>query len=329
MSEHKEISSYLSDSSRRMVLSQIISFSRSVSATELLNRLPITNRSTIYNILDRLTELNLIRRQEIKLGSSNRVFYSPNHELLSSEFFRNLLLEHEDIEWPAKLSFDFQYTWDDFPDCLILGDSFKLKVVYGSWMTDAASTIDALYTPEIVQMLTYWAQKIKKIPIDKILIESLLDYQTTQVKTENMLVIGSGAVNKITSEIMDLYGDSLPIRFLSPLSKNIHSSFTNETYSEHSDLGLLTGIIGLLPNPWNSTKVIILCAGSKYAGTQASLKSLLDDIKAIVNFKPRVLTNHPRFPDIPVRILKAEGTELMQSMVRQKGIKIENYSFIE
>ncbi|MCK5410106.1 MAG: hypothetical protein KAJ30_07560, partial [Candidatus Heimdallarchaeota archaeon] len=128
---------------------------------------------------------------------------------------------------------------------------------------------------------------------------------------------------------MDLYGDSLPIRFLSPISKNIYSSFTNETYSEHSDLGLLTGIVGLLPNPWDSTKVIILCAGSKYAGTQASLKSLLDDIRAIVNFKPRVITNHPRFPDIPIRILKAEGDELMQSMVRQKGIKIENYIFIE
>ncbi|MCK4972994.1 MAG: hypothetical protein KAS52_06705, partial [Candidatus Heimdallarchaeota archaeon] len=82
-------------------------------------------------------------------------------------------------------------------------------------------------------------------------------------------------------------------------------------------------------NPWDSTKVIILCAGSKYAGTQASLKSLLDDIRAIINFKPRVITNHPRFPDIPVRILKAEGEELMQSMVRQKGIKIENYIFIE
>ncbi|MBY8999821.1 MAG: hypothetical protein KGD64_02805 [Candidatus Heimdallarchaeota archaeon] len=329
MTEYKEISSYLSDTARRMVLSQIISFSRSVSATELLNRLPITNRSTIYNILDRLTELKLIKKQEVKLGGSNRVFYSPNHELLSSDFFRNLLLEYEDIDWPPKLSFDFSYTWNDFPDCLMVGNNFRLKIVYGSWMTDAASTIDALYTPEITQMLTYWANKIKKVPIDDIEIESLLDYQAGQVKNENMLVIGSGAVNKITSEIMNLYGDSLPIRFLTPLSKNIYSSFTNETYSEHSDLGLLTGIVGLLPNPWDATKVIILCAGSKYAGTQASLKSLLDDIKSINNFKSRIITNHPRFPDIPVRILKAEGDELLQSMVRQKGIKIKNYSFIE
>ena len=93
MEEKQELRNYLSDPTRRMVLSQIISFSKAVSASELLDKLPIKNRSTVYNILDRLTELKLIKRQEIKFGGSDRVFYSPNHDLISSDYFRSLLQE--------------------------------------------------------------------------------------------------------------------------------------------------------------------------------------------------------------------------------------------
>ena len=128
---------------------------------------------------------------------------------------------------------------------------------------------------------------------------------------------------------MKLYGDRLPIRFLSPSSKNIYSAFTNETYSEDTDLGLLTGILALLPNPWNNSKIIILCAGSKYVGTQAALKALLDDIRAVVSLKPKIITNHSKFSKIPMRIIKAEGKDLLKSMIQQKGPKIQDYEFVE
>ncbi len=329
MEEKQEIRNYLSDPTRRMVLSQIISFSKAVSASELLDKLPIKNRSTVYNILDRLTELKLIKRQEIKFGGSDRVFYSPNHDLISSDYFRSLLQEFGDLEKPPILNLDFTYTWNDFPECLIVGDTLRLTIVFGSWMTEAASTIDALYVPEISQMLTYWANKNKKIPIDNIFIDSLLDYQANHSKNENMLVVGSGAVNRITSEIMSLYDENLPIKFLTPSSKNIHSSLTDITYSEESPVGLLTGIIALLPNPWDKSKVVILCAGSKNVGTQASLKAILDNIKSCIQMKERIISNHSKFTEIPIRIVQAEGEELLTKMIQQKSPKIRSYSFIE
>ncbi len=329
MEDQKEIRNYLSDSTRRMVLSQIISFSKTVSASELLEKLPITNRSTLYNILDRLTELKLIKRQEVKFGGSDRVFYSPNHDLISSDFFRSLLQEFRDLEKPSIMNLEFKYSWSDFPECLIMGDTLRLSIVYGSWMTEAASTIDALYVPEISQMLSYWANKIKKIPIENVLIDSLLDYQASHAKNENLLVIGSGAVNRITSEIMSLYDENLPIKFLTPSSKNIYSKLTDVTYSEESQIGLLTGIIALLPNPWDKSKVVILCAGSKNVGTQASLKVLLDDIISCIQMKDKILVNHSKFSEIPIRILKAEGKELLTKMIQQKSPKIQDYEFIE
>ncbi len=329
MEEQKEIRNYLSDSSRRMVLSQIISFAKAVSASELLDKLPITNRSTIYNILDRLTELKLIKRQEVKFGGSDRVFYSPNHDVISSDFFRSLIQEFRDLEHSPVMNLEYKYTWNDFPECLIMGNTLRLTIVYGSWMTEAASTIDALYVPEISQMLSHWANKNKKIPIENILINSVLDYQAIHSKNENMLVIGSGAVNRITSEIMTLYDENLPIKFQTPSSKNIHSTLTDITYSEETPVGLLTGILALLPNPWDKSKVIILCAGSKNVGTQASLKAILDDLISSIQMKESIISNHSKFTEIPIRIVQAKGEELLTRMIQQKSPKIQDYDFIE
>ena len=329
MEDQKEIRNYLSDPTRRMVLSQIISFSKAVSASELLDKLPITNRSTIYNILERLAELQLVKRQEVKFGGSERVYYSPNHDLISSDFFRGLLQEFRDLEKPPIMNLEFKCTWNDFPNCLIVGDSLRLTIVFGSWMTEAASTIDALYVPEIAQMLSHWAHKNKKIPLENILIDSVLDYQAAHSKNENMLVIGSGAVNRITSEIMSLYDDNLPIKFLAHSSKNIYSNLTDITYSEESPVGLLTGILALLPNPWDKSKVIILCAGSKNVGTQATLKALLDDIKSSIKMQNPIISNHSKFAEFPIRILRAKGEDLLTKMIQQKSPKIDEYEFIE
>lgn len=328
MSE-EELKAYLSDPTRRMVLSNIITLSRSVSATELLNRVPVSNRSTIYAILDRLAALGVIKKQEIQFGGATRVFYSPNYEVISSHRFKKILEIYDDIDWPSTLSLEFKYSWSQFPECLMEGNKLKLHIIYGSWSLEAASTMDAIYVPEITKILTYWGTKFKKLPLEDIEIDSYLDYQCGNIKNENLLVIGSGAVNRVTAEIIELYGDSLPIRFVSTTSKTIYSSITDKTYSERTDAGLLSGIIGLLPNPWDRTNVVIFCAGSKYAGTQAALKVLLDDLQSILTMKERILTNHPTVNDIPIRIIKAEDEDLLSSMIRQRGSKISKYTFLE
>ncbi|MHA1685312.1 MAG: hypothetical protein ACTSYD_02765 [Candidatus Heimdallarchaeaceae archaeon] len=328
MSE-EELRAYLSDPTRRLVLSNIISLSRSVSATEILNRVPISNRSTVYNILDRLSELGVIKKQEIRFGGTTRVFYSPNYEVISSHTFHKILETYDDLDWPSTLSLEFKYTWNHFPECLIEGNYLNLHIVYGSWLSEAASTMDAVYIPEISKLLTYWAVKFKQLPLGSIRIDSYLDYQTGPIKNENLLVIGSGAVNRVSAEIMELYGDSLPIRFISSTSKTIYSGLTDSTYSERTDTGLLSGILGLIPNPWNRSKLVILCAGAKYAGTQAALRVILDDLTNIISIKERILTNHPKMNDVPLRIVQAEGEDILSSMLRQRGNRIDKYRFLE
>ncbi|MHA1303851.1 MAG: hypothetical protein ACTSQE_06615 [Candidatus Heimdallarchaeaceae archaeon] len=308
-----KIRSYLSEPVNRLVLSQLIHSGRSLSASDLSESIPsITQRSSLYAILKRFSELGLIQKKIVSIGSQEREFYSPNKELLESNLYHELLLEYEDLNWPSKLSMDFQYSWFDWPDCLVEGDSVSLYFIYGSYLGTSVD-ISAL-----TKLLTYWSLEVKGIPLENIRFSSVLDYHAGPYKNKNLIVIGSGEVNKVTADILNLYGDSLPIRFQ---SKSIVSSITKETYH---DVG--SSIIGILPNPWNSNRVVILCAGMNYSGTRESLKALIDDLDAIVHSKPRVLANHPQYSEMPIRVLVAQKTE---KVLHEKLEKMKSYSFKE
>ena len=156
----------------------------------------------------------------------------------------------------------------------------------------------------------------------------VLGWWIIKKKRTNWKLFGVGVLTFVGSQIFHIpLVNGLTRAFSSGLLPHVSPGFA--PFFNAIVLGLLAGIIGILPNPWDKSKVVILCAGSKYAGTQASLKALFDDIRAVTNFEPKVMTNHPKFLDMPIRIIKAEGDELLQSMVRQKGIKIDQYSFVE
>jgi hypothetical protein len=97
----------------------------------------------------------------------------------------------------------------------------------------------------------------------------------------NLVVIGSGAVNTISKQIFEIYGQGLPIRFKTPDSDDmIIDSIGDEprTYSRRNDGEWNTGMIEIVPNPFYPTKVILLAAGLTVLGTQAALLALSDAV---------------------------------------------------
>ena len=136
-------------------------------------------------------------------------------ELLRSNFYQDLLLEYEDLNYPSKLDLEFTYLWEDWPQCLIDNYSLTLYIVTSTYLPE---NVDISH---LTKLLTVWALKYANLSIENIQISNIVDTKATPVKTNNLIVIGSGEVNRVTADILSLYGDSLPIRFQ---SKSIYSS---------------------------------------------------------------------------------------------------------
>lgn len=99
----------------------------------------------------------------------------------------------------------------------------------------------------------------------------------------NLLLLGAGNVNWCGEYIFRKYWqepDLLPIHFktihaheiiVSELSRREYS-----TSSETAEIGTDYGILEIVPNPWNATKIVILCCGISLWGTQAAVLALVE-----------------------------------------------------
>ncbi len=200
-------------------------------------------------------------------------------------------------------------SWNDWPDCLTENGELSLYIVYGSYIS---SSLDIA---KLSKLLTYWAIKVKGLTFEKINISSILDQQAGPYKNQNLVVIGSNEVNKVAADILNLYGDSLPVRLQ---SRTIVSDITHSRYQDPNN-----SIIGILPNPWNSKRVVVLCSGINYESSNTSLRVLMDDIKAVINGKPRVLSNHT-YAELPLRVLIRKNVSTQENLD-----KLKSYSFVE
>jgi len=304
--------SYLSEPNYRAVLSEIIHSHRSRSIDELSSLFPsLTSNYSLTKILKKFVDIGIIKSKKISLGSQEREFYFPNRELLRSNFYRDLLLEYEDLNYPSKLDLEFTYLWEDWPQCLVDNGSLTLYIVTSTYLPE---NVDIAH---LTKLLTVWALKYAKLSIENIHISNIVDIKATPVKTNNLIVIGSGEVNKVTADILSLYGDSLPIRFQ---SKSIYSSLTSRNYSSTKG-----SIVGLLPNPWNPSKIALICSSMSYFGTNISLKALIDDLDSVIHQEPRILSNHSVYSEIPIRVLASE--ENNKNKEKLEGLK--SYTFKE
>lgn len=95
-------------------------------------------------------------------------------------------------------------------------------------------------------------------------------------RSNNIISVGSGAVNPLTREILERYASNLPIYFLSPESDHILrqeiAPGANSTIDSDSDP--LVGYCLMVPNPQNEEKVVLILAGVRSIGTQSAAMAL-------------------------------------------------------
>ena len=103
------------------------------------------------------------------------------------------------------------------------------------------------------------------------------------VTQHNLLLLGAGNVNWCVEHIFRAYwGDPalLPIHFKSiDTHEIIVSELSRREYSTRRQAGEIStdyAILEIVPNPWNETKVAILCCGIDFWGTQSALLALTE-----------------------------------------------------
>lgn len=98
---------------------------------------------------------------------------------------------------------------------------------------------------------------------------------------QNLIIIGSGAVNTLAKKVFEIYGDDLPVRFGKPDSDEMIIDEINHEpriFHRRNDKECSVGLIELVPNPFSPSKVVLIAAGLTVAGTQAALLALSDAV---------------------------------------------------
>jgi hypothetical protein len=142
--------------------------------------------------------------------------------------------------------------------------------------------------------------------------------------THNIISIGSGAVNTFTKRVLEAYGDDLPVRFTAPNSdEELLDQVTNErkTYSRRKEGEKDVGVIELLPNPWNPSKVILIVAGLTVSGTQAALLALSRNVSRRLH--NRAKKTNGVLLEIPALLVKAKNVSYINGLEN-----VDDYEFI-
>ncbi|RLE64766.1 MAG: hypothetical protein DRN53_00585 [Thermoprotei archaeon] len=301
---------------RRATLTEIVK-ERVITTSELVKRTKL-KRQTIIQYLREFEEVGLIElRKEQKpwiAVISNDII---EHPMIMS------ILSTERVPTIRK-KLVFTHSWDDFPECLIEKRKImSISFIWGSKELVEANIRDALLVPEIVRELLLFSLE-KGLKPDNLIVRSLLDIQALRernVLLDNLLVIGSGLVNKLTVELQRIY--DLPIGFKPIGGRDLYSSITKTAYLSGDEIGKDSGVLALLPNPWQKGKVVILVAGVHASGTQAGLMAILSHLRAKRGFKTSPITDHP-IANIPIRVVRAKRSTRSWDYGR-----IEGFEFLE
>lgn len=126
---------------------------------------------------------------------------------------------------------------------------------------------------------------IKSIELD--LIECHIDvllikYRMELLKNHNILTLGAGDTNYVSRWILEYYKDTLPIYYRNTsASEDISIRLEKEgkdrlIRDSFSGKNKYSGIIAILPNPFNPDKAVVVAAGLNALATQASILALCD-----------------------------------------------------
>lgn len=288
-----------------------------ITTSELVKRTRL-KRQTVLQYLQEFEEVGLIelrREQKPWIAIVNR-------EIIGHPIILQILTYERPLLTRRKL--EFPYTWNEFPECLIeKGRIMSISFIWGSKEIAEANIRDALLIPEIVRELFLFSID-RGLKPDNFKVKSLLDVQALRdyrALTDNLMIIGSGLVNKLTVELQRIY--DLPIGFKPIGGRDLYSSITKTAYLSGDEVGKDSGVIALLPNPWQEGKVVVLVAGVHASGTQAGLMAILSHIKAKRGIETELISNHPT-AGIPIRVVRAKSSPRDWSIGR-----IEDFEFLE
>jgi DNA-binding transcriptional ArsR family regulator len=170
-----------------------------------------------------------------------------------------------------------QQIHDFFKEFINQQETFEGKIVVGSPTPHGpfkTSARDGHYAAH----LTFFLGQFAKMPED-FAIKLDVDVKAEKEEKNNLILVGGPGTNLLTQEL----NDYLPIRFSMQSSAQgylfggLVSQKTGIVYTAD-----VAGLVAKIPNPWESSKRIIVLAGNKAVGTKAC-------VLAITNFWRKTL----------------------------------------
>jgi DNA-binding transcriptional ArsR family regulator len=172
-----------------------------------------------------------------------------------------------------------------FKDFINPDGAFEGKIVVGSPSPHGpfkTSARDGHYAAQ----LTFFLGQFAKMPQD-FAIKLDVDVKVEKEEKNNLILVGGPGTNLLTQEL----NEYLPIRF------NMQSSAQGYLFgglvSQKTGLVYTADVAGLIaniPNPWDSTKRVIVLAGNKAVGTKAC-------VLALTNFWEKTLRKYHNHAD--------------------------------
>lgn len=274
---------------------------------------------------------------EIELLDGNKTFF-PFHSIYAFE-----VLEHPPSEEPVKVSYAFErhleYTLADFPKPYLIKDGqLDLRFVFGEGSRDyddychylkmqntrppilhsgRRGDFDYLLTLAVKFGYESSRRNLKSESLRKCIPHGRQGLMLTdeEKKNCNLLLVGSGAVNTVTRQVLEFYGDNIPVRFDTPRSdlSIIVDCDERRSFQRRSDKDRHIGMVIMLPSPYNLEKVVTIAAGVNVTGTQAALLTLCDAFET---------------PLVDMRIA-VEGKDLRVPALLVKAEQVESYNGLE
>ena len=233
---------------------------------------------------------------------------------------------------PNQIIGNMRYTFNDFPSPFISKENnLDFVIAYGADYRDYEAYLDELkrlrqpkpvysphagrrcdldYLPRLISEFSFYAakQQIKNQPKISFGGQLLIARQgfllSENEKMENIISIGSGAVNEITRDVLEAHGDNLPARFDKPDNDQfiLYSGGGKDCYDSRFDQDV--GFIELAPNPYNEEKVVLIVAGLHHTGTQAAILALCQAIED-GEFADQSIEFKGEKKNFPVQLVKA------------------------
>ena len=267
---------------------------------------------------------NLNKDDKPKIFPENRDFSSLIFGVLPK------VLEFPNSEFP-----EMKYTFNNFPAPFISKENnLDFIIAYGAGKRDYDAYIRDLkkhkypvpelqlypgrrsdfdYLPRLIAYFSFCAAKNQSKVQSKIsntgqlLLARQSFLLSDDEKKENIIAVGSGAVNQITREVLEKWGKILPVKFETPQTDQriLFPAGDKKSYIKNEEDEKDVGFIELVPNPYNPEKVVLIVAGLAHTGTQAAILALCKEIEDGDKLSDQFVEFRGKKQNFPVQLLKA------------------------